>query len=377
MSTSSTISPHGSDVRRELPTTEGTPLRRFLGALATPGGAVYVLAVVLLILIIASNPSFGEPDRLVRSLARSAPIAILAIGQYFVIVSGEFDLSMGSVIAAQVVMAGNLIGDDDSRILPVMLLMIAVGVLVGVLNGVATTLLGVPSFIVTLGMMLALSGFVFYLTGGAATGNPSDTFREIGRGGIEGVPVVDLLPYPLILLVVVGALASWLVRRPYGMTLIHAGDNPGAAEVSGATVWWVKTRAFILSSLAATLAGIILVGQAGVHPSVGQGYEFIAITAVVLGGVVLGGGRGWVISAAVGAIALDLLFTLLNFRDIPSTWRDTVQGVIIILAVALAGRAWRSGNRLPRMLRRPGAAPPPATGAGSGTGSTGTAPAPH
>jgi ribose transport system permease protein len=374
---STTLSPRGNDVRRELPANEGTPLRRFLGALATPGGAVYILAIVLLVLIIASNPSFGEPDRLVRSLARSAPIAILAIGQYFVIVSGEFDLSMGSVIAAQVVMAGNLIGDDDSRILPVMLLMIAVGVLVGVLNGVATTLLGVPSFIVTLGMMLALSGFVFYLTGGAATGNPSDNFREIGRGGIEGVPVLDLLPYPLILLVVVGALASWLMRRPYGMTLISAGDNPGAAEVSGATVWWVKTRAFILSSLSATLAGIILVGQAGVHPSVGQGYEFIAITAVVLGGVVLGGGRGWVISAAVGAIALDLLFTLLNFRDVPSTWRDTVQGVIIILAVALAGRAWSSGNRLPRMLRRPGAAPAPATPTAADASGPADRPAPH
>ncbi len=77
-------------------------------------------------------------------------------------------------------MAGNLIGQDDCRILPVLLAMLAVGVLVGLLNGVATTLLGVPSFIVTLGMMLALSGFVFYLTGGAATGNPSDNFRSIG-----------------------------------------------------------------------------------------------------------------------------------------------------------------------------------------------------
>ena len=79
-------------------------------------------------------------------------------------------------------------------------------------------------------------------------------------------------------------------------------------------MWWVKTRAFILSSLSATIAGIILVGYAGVHPSVGRGYEFIAITAVVLGGVVLGGGRGWVLSAAAGAFALELLFTLLNFR---------------------------------------------------------------
>ena len=352
--------------RPPLATSEGSGLRRFLAALVTPGGAVYVLAAILLLAIIASNPSFGEPDRLVRSLARSAPLAILALGQYFVIVSGEFDLSMGSVIAAQVVMAGNLIGDDDSRILPVLALMLAVGVLVGLVNGVATTLLGVPSFIVTLGMMLALSGFVFYLTGGAATGNPSDNFREIGRGGIEGVPVVGLLPYPLLILIILGAAATWLTRRPYGMTLIATGDNPGAAYLGGASVWWVKTRAFVISSLSSTVAGIVLVGQAGVHPSVGKGYEFMAITAVVLGGVVLGGGRGWVISAAVGAIALDLLFTLLNFRDIPSTWRDTVQGVIIILAVALAGRAWRSGNRLPRALRRPGAAPDPSTPPKSG-----------
>ena len=111
--------------------------------------------------------------------------------------------------------------------------------------------------------------------------------------------------------------------------------------------------------MSATIAGIILVGQAGVHPSVGSGYEFIAITAVVLGGVVLGGGRGWVLSAAAGAIALDLLFTLLNFREVPSTWRNTVQGVIIIAAVALAGRAWRSGNRLPRHCDVPRPTPSP------------------
>jgi ribose transport system permease protein len=345
--------------RPDLPAHHGSALRRFLGGLLTPGGAVFVLALGLLLAVIASNPAFGEPDRMVRFLARTAPIAIIAMGQYFVIVSGEFDLSMGSVIATQVVMAGNLIGEDSSKILPVMLAMVAVGVLVGLVNGLATTILGVPSFIVTLGTMLALSGLVFYLTGGAATGNPTESFRDIGRSGIEGVPVVELLPYPLLILVAIAAFCVWLTRRPYGRTLIATGDNPGAAEVSGTVVWWVKTQAFILSSLSATVAGIILVGQAGVHPSVGRGYEFIAITAVVLGGVVLGGGRGWVLSAAAGAIALDLLFTLLNFNDVPSTWRDTVQGVIIIAAVALAGRAWRSGNRLPRALRRPEADPEP------------------
>ena len=97
---------------------------------------------------------------------------------------------MGAVIATQVVIAGNYIGDDEARVLPALGLMVLVGVAVGLVNGLGTTVLKVPSFIVTLGTMLALGGLVDYLTGGAATGNPVDTFRQIGRGGIEDVPVV-------------------------------------------------------------------------------------------------------------------------------------------------------------------------------------------
>jgi ribose transport system permease protein len=340
------------DRRRELPVHEGTALSRALRALGTPGGAVFVLVALLLVAVVAANPSFGEPGSLIRFVGRTAPIAIAAIGQYYVIVSGEFDLSMGAVVAMQVVLAGNLIGQDAGRILPVMLLMFVLGALVGVINGLTTTLLKVPSFIVTLGMMLALSGLVLYLTGGAATGNPVDSFRQIGRGGIREVPVLEIIPYPAIILLVIAVASVVLMRRPFGRTLISAGDNPDATHLSGAAVWWVKTRAFILSSLAATVAGIILVGYAGVHPSVGSGYEFTAITAVVIGGVVLGGGRGWVLSAAAGAFALELLFTLLNFLGVASTWRPTVQGAIIILAVAAAARAWRAGRRPDRQAAR-------------------------
>ncbi|HYG92484.1 MAG TPA: ABC transporter permease [Nocardioides sp.] len=320
------------------------PVGRLLAALATPGGAVFVLAVALLFATIAANPNFGDPGVLIRFLGRTAPIAIVALGQYYVIVSGEFDLSMGAVIAAQVVIAGNFIGEDQSRILPGLALMLALGVAIGVVNGLVTTLLQVPSFITTLAMMLALGGLVDYLSGGAATGNPPDEFREIGRGQIEDVPVVEVIPYQLIVLAVLCVAAAWLMRRPFGRTLVAVGDNPDAAHVSGSRVWLVKTQAFVLSSLAATVAGILLVGYAGVHPSVGQGYEFIAITAVVLGGVVLGGGRGWVLSAVAGAFALELLFTLLTALEVDSTWRDSVQGVIIIAALAVAARAWTVGR---------------------------------
>ncbi|MGF9762795.1 ABC transporter permease [Microvirga sp. 0TCS3.31] len=348
-----TSSPEASTAGRTLPLTEGSVVQRVLRGAVTPGGAVFILAAILFVAVVWANPSFGEPPQLIRFIGRTAPIVIAAMGQYYVIVCGEFDLSMGAVIATQVVIAGNYIGDDESRVLPALVLMMLIGVAVGLVNGLATTLLKVPSFIVTLGTMLALGGLVRFMTGGAATGNPVDTFREIGRGTVENVPVLEVLPYSVIILVVVMVAGVLLMRSPFGRTIIATGDNPDAAGLAGAHVWWVKTRAFILSSLSATVAGILLVGYAGVHPSVGAGYEFQAITAVVLGGVVLGGGRGWLLSAAAGAFALELLFSFLNFQEVESTWRPTVQGVIIILAVAAAGRAWSFG-------RRPSRTSPPA-----------------
>lgn len=340
-------------------------------ALVSPRGAVYLLLAVILIAIIALNPSFAEPGQLMRYIQRVAPIAVVAIGQYFVIVSGEFDLSMGSLVTTQVVLAGTLIGQDDSKAVPVTLLLIVLGTLVGVINGLVTTLLKVPSFIVTLGMMLALYGGVMWWTGGAATGNPADSFRQIGRGGITNLPVIDLLPWAVVVLVVVVAFAAWLSKRPFGRVLIAIGDNSDVGAFAGASVWRTKTLAFVISSLSATIAGVLLVGYAGVHPSVGRGYEFIAITAVVLGGVVLGGGRGSVWGALAGAFALESLFTLLNFTSVPSTMRDAIQGFIIIAAVAYSGVAFGSRKR---KRTEPGAAAPtidpPGVAGRSTTGAT-------
>lgn len=323
----------------------GERATRFALTLISPRGAVFLLLAVLIIAIIAINPNFAEPGQFMRFIQRVAPIAIVAIGQYFVIVSGEFDLSMGSLITAQVVIAGNLIGQDESKSIPVLIFMLLFGAFIGLTNGLITTLLKVPSFIVTLGMMLALLGGVLFWTGGAATGNPADGFRQIGRGGIRDVPLLDFIPYSVIVLAVLLALAIWFSKRPFGRTIIAVGDNVTTARYAGVRVWWVKTSAFMISSLSATVAGVLLVGYAGVHPKVGNGYEFIAITAVVLGGVVLGGGRGWVVAAVAGAFALEALFTLLNFAGVPSTLRDGIQGAIIILAVAYSATSFRARRK--------------------------------
>ncbi|WP_163619934.1 ABC transporter permease [Microbacterium sp. B35-30] len=318
---------------------------KFVRTVLSPRGAVFLLLVVLLVAVMILNPNFAEPGQLMRFVQRVAPIAIVAIGQYFVIIAGEFDLSQGSLITAQVIIAGNVVGQDDSRTVPVLLLMIVFGLVIGFINGIITTLLKVPSFIVTLGMMLALLGLVLWWTGGAATGNPADSFREIGRGGVRDIPVIDFLPWSVLILAGWLALGIWITKRPLGKVLIALGDNARTVRYSGARDWWATTQAFMISSLSATVTAVLLVGYAGVHPSVGRGYEFVAITAVVLGGVVLGGGRGWIVAAVAGAFVLEALFLLLNIAGVPATLRDAVQGVIIIAAVAYSGVAFRARRR--------------------------------
>src|SRR5690625_2835464 len=222
-------------------------------ALLGPRRAVYLLLAVLLVAIAVLNPSFAEPQQFVRFIQRVAPVAVVAVGQYFVIVSGEFDLSMGSLVTAQVILAGTLIGQDSSRSVPVLILLVVLGALVGIINGLVTTWLRVPSFIVTLGMMLALYGAVLWWTGGSATGNPADSFRQIGRGGIEGVPLIGMLPWAVLILAAVVAIAAWLSRRPFGKVLIAIGDNPAVGTFAGTSVWRTKTAAFVISSLSATI----------------------------------------------------------------------------------------------------------------------------
>ncbi|PZF81027.1 ABC transporter permease [Jiangella anatolica] len=327
-------------------TTQQPPPQRGTGARAADllarvfgGGSatVFALLIVVFAAIFIVNPSFAEPPSLMAFLKQAAPLMILAIGQYFVIVSGEFDLSVGSLVGAQVVIAAALIDGEDGRTVPVILLMVGFGILVGLVNGLITTLLKVQSFITTLGMMLVLYGAIRLWTGGAPTGALSEAFRQPGRGGID-MSVVRQLPYALLILIGIIVIAVAVMRSSYGRTLMATGDNERAAGFSGVRVWRVRTLAFVISSVAATLAAILIGGYAGVTAQVGQGLEFTAITAVVLGGVVLGGGRGSVVAAMAGALTLEALFVLFNQLSMPSTIRPAVQGVIIIAAVAYAAR---------------------------------------
>jgi ribose transport system permease protein len=317
--------------------------RRFVSSLLSTG-TIFLLLLALWIWIAILNPHFLEPGPFLAYLKRSAPLVILAAGSYFVLISGGFDLSVGSIVTVTVVVAARLIDGDPSKAWPVIILLLAIGAAVGLFNGFVSTVLRVPSFITTLGMLLILRGAVFLWTGGSPKGALSDNFRSIGRMGINGVPVIDQLPWSVLLMIAIGAAATWLVRADYGRRLLATGDNDLAARLSGVRVDRVRILAFVISGTLAALAGILLGGFAGVSAQVGQGLEFDAITACVLGGVVLGGGRGSVVAAMAGALTLEALFTWLNLQGISGALEDTVQGVIIIAAVAFAAYRLRGAR---------------------------------
>ncbi|MGI5151784.1 ABC transporter permease [Plantactinospora sp. CA-294935] len=308
------------------------------------GGVLPILTIlaVLLVLVAVRQPDFLAPPSLMSFLGRSAPIILLAAGQYFVIVSGEFDLSVGSLVTAQVVVAARLVDSDPSRTWPVVLVLLVGGALVGLVNGLVTTRLRVPSFITTLGMFLILVGAVYLWSDGAPKGGLSEEFRRFGRRAFEDVPVLGRLPYALVVLLVLAGLAVFLMRSDFGRTLVAVGDNPRTAELTGVRVWRTRTAAFVLSGLAAAVAAILLGGYSGVSFQAGAGLEFGAITAVVLGGVALGGGRGSVLGAMLGAVTLELLFALLNFYGVSGALRSTVQGAIILCAVAVSALRFSS-----------------------------------
>lgn len=304
---------------------------------------IFPVFLVVYVSVGLLNPSFLELNGILLFLRRAAPLVILATGQLFVITGGGFDLSMGSLVSLVVVGGALLIDNDPANAYRAIAILLGIGALVGVVNGFAVSYLKVPSLIATLGMLLILRGAGLYWTGGAPRGYLTDNFRLFGRGFIEDVPLIGRLPYAVIVLLVMGLIAYYVFHMTnMGRHILAVGDNPNAARLSGIKVRKVRLITFVISSVFAIIGGILVAGFGGVAIDTGAGLELQAISAAVLGGAVLLGGRGSVPGAMVGALTLEALFNLLNLLGLPKPVRDAVQGLIIIGAVAYAALVRRN-----------------------------------
>jgi len=323
-----------------LGTTEPRPSP--LGFLGRIPIIYYALAIVL-IAIWLRNPNFYQPLALFAFLKRNAAIILVTMGQMAVITAGELDLSVGALISVCAAISAKVINNGEGTVLEAFAFVFATATLVGLTNGILTTRFKVPSFVTTLGMWLIAQGTISIITRGAEIGGITDEFRIYGRLNVPGT----IIPIALVITVVIAGFGGILLyATTFGRRLYATGSNPVAAALSGVAVGRIKTIAFLMSSLSGAVAAILLVGYAGVSSlTVGQGYEFQSISAVVLGGVALAGGRGSLWSAIAGALTLQALFALMNFLSLPLPIRLTVQGAIIIGAVALSSRRLGLGTR--------------------------------
>ncbi|MEM7528580.1 MAG: ABC transporter permease [Pseudomonadota bacterium] len=300
--------------------------------------AVPIALVALMGVATAVQPSFLSPNNLQDILTQAAPLALVVLGQAFVILVRGLDLSVASLMASVAVLATAFNATSDAMIPVIFVAAVAVSAAVGLINGLLVTKRNVSPFLATLAMMIVLQGIRFYYTQGSPSGSLPEGFRFLGAGQMLGIPVNVLA------LALSFAVLGWLLHKSsFGRKIYITGGNPVAADLVGIRSHRVIIACYMISSVMAGIAGLFLVGFVGtVDNWVGRGYELDAIVACVIGGVALTGGRGTLWGAAAGALILVLIFNIVIILGLPVQAQLMIKGLIIIIAAALFARAQRA-----------------------------------
>lgn len=305
------------------------------------------LALLLcLILVIAFFSFTAENFFSVRNMTNvlgQASLALTAgIGCAIVFMSGEVDISIGSLLAAialPLILIMNATGSLALGIGGALLL----GLIIGSVNGYLTAYAGINSLIVTLGTMFILRGGVYLYTGQRAIPDDAalDNFIALSDGRLFNV-----IPYSAVIaLILLFGFAYMMRHRPFGRQIYAVGGNPEVARLAGYDVRRVKFVCFLISSLLATVAGIILAARVGsAQHTAGLNFEFQVVAATVLGGVSLAGGIGSLWGMALGVLILQFLSNGLRGLGLPTEWQLVITGMIIIAAVAFDEAKRRRSN---------------------------------
>ncbi|MEO8243661.1 MAG: ABC transporter permease [bacterium] len=270
----------------------------------------------------ALNPAFfGTSDAFAALLRDSARFGVMAVGMTFVIANRDLDLSVGSTLGLIGVIFSKVFdtASYDLGVVPAILACLAAGTAIGIVNGVLVTLLRVPAFIATLTVLLIGRGMVLGLTGGRSVNYPLKAnqyhwFFQMGENNGWGFNNQIII---VLIMVAIGAVV--LAKTRWGYETLATGGNEQAAKYAGIPTNWVRIRAYILSSLCATLAGLMTVAQdKGITSQAGLLTELIVIAAVIIGGASILGGRGRVLGSYVGALLVALLHKVLR-EGVPIT----------------------------------------------------------
>lgn len=319
----------------KVETGAGQFLRTIQQLLRAREAGIFLVVVVIMVVLSLATPNFATASNLAIVARIIALNSIIAMGMTLVILLGGIDLSVGSVVALASVVVGFVLVKLQMPIWISVLAGLAVGAIVGMLNGVLIIRTGVAPFIITLGMMGLARGFALVITKGSTISGLPQAYLELGQG------YLGLVPYPVIIMLVLAVIIHiMLSRTTFGRRIYFIGSNEDAAILSGINVGRIKVIVFtICSTLAATEAVIETARMSTAQPASGVGYELTAIGAVIIGGASMMGGEGTILGTILGATLLGLITNGLILLGVSAYWQQVFSGAIIILAVALD--TWR------------------------------------
>jgi ribose/xylose/arabinose/galactoside ABC-type transport system permease subunit len=291
---------------------------------------VYGLILILGAYASLSSPNFLTDRNIFNVLRTGAFLGTAAVAETFVIISGGIDLSVGSVIKLSVLISAILMNGKPENIGVAVVATLAMGAVIGLVNGLLISKVRIAPFIVTLGAYSILRGVAYTVT-----------TRPVGKAAPGFLRLYDLKIGPAPLLVIFLALlilaGIFVLRRTaFGRYIYAVGGNEQVARLSGIRVDSVKIGVYVLCSALAALTGLLYLTRAGVgDPVIGEGAELQAITAVILGGTSLFGGQGGLIGTLGGVLLIGLTNNVLVILNVSSWYQELIQGLVIVGAVAL------------------------------------------
>ena len=285
-------------------------------------GLLFISVIISII-----TPNFLTPTNLLNILRQSSIIGVMAIGSAFVIISGGFDISVGSLLALTAAMSLKLQGSMPWYL--GIFVVLAVGALAGLVNGVLTAKVHIVAIITTLGTMSIFRGLTYLYTGGYPVLGASEDFKYIGSGHLWGIP------FPIILFLAMILLWQFILKRTtMGRYVCAVGGNKEATRLSGVRVDLYHIMAFVVGGIMAAMSGIVFASRLNsISPLAGQGYELDAIASCVIGGISVSGGEGSIIGILIGVLLLNVISNMFNLLGINVYAQLIIKGVIILAVV--------------------------------------------
>ena len=287
---------------------------------------IFMILALLIVILSVIRPVFLTPDNIITVIRQVTIVAIIGIGMSFVLISGEIDLSVGSICALSGIIVTMCLRDGFGMTVSI-LLALCTAALYGSIHVFAK----IPSFIVTMGMLNVARGIVLVITNSYSITGLPDSFKVIGRGYVGPIPV------PVVIMAVCYVIGFAVLKyTKFGRSAYSIGGNIEAARLSGVPVVKNKVLIYIICGLTAGIAGIILSSRMfSGQPSAGNGLELDAIAACVIGGTSTTGGKGRLWGTFLGALIMGIITNGMNLMNISTNWQLIVQGMIIVIAVGL------------------------------------------